>query len=80
MINVNLIEKFFNSDAFETYKAIIDAKIQIDDFQCNVCKYALNTNDSIECDQCLYWSHWKCVNLSEEPPNLWFCPDCNKKS
>ncbi|XP_057340885.1 uncharacterized protein LOC130677957 [Microplitis mediator] len=78
IITDDIIEKFFEPDAYANYKNIIKMKCNSDDWQCKICGSNLNTDYSVECDRCLFWSHWRCVSLTEEPLNEWFCPHCKK--
>ncbi|KAI9139384.1 hypothetical protein BKA69DRAFT_1085969 [Paraphysoderma sedebokerense] len=47
---------------------------------CGVCKLKSTPDPSktIECDECLYWFHWDCLEpaLTELPKNHWYCPSC----
>jgi hypothetical protein len=57
---------------------------------CNIChtscewEPATVGDESIACDTCNCWHHYKCVNLTGQEPFLkrktkWFCPNCSKK-
>ena len=46
-----------------------------------ICKEAEafddNKENSVECDQCLKWFHWGCVDFQEvDDDTRWFCDDC----
>ncbi|XP_057329171.1 uncharacterized protein LOC130670016 [Microplitis mediator] len=69
IITDDIIEKFFEPDAYANYKNIIKMKCNSDDWQSKICGSNLNTDYSVECDRCLFWSHWRCVGLTEEPLN-----------
>ncbi|XP_074099028.1 uncharacterized protein LOC141527441 [Cotesia typhae] len=53
---------------------IVDSFIGTD-WSCDMCHKDLGISESIECDKCLYWSHWDCIDIKEEPSD-WFCPKC----
>lgn len=76
MIQADILKNFFEMNAFNHFKKIIERKRRSVEWTCKMCKGELGTGDSIECDKCLFWSHWTCVNLFEEPANHWFCANC----
>ena len=52
------------------------------DFVCSVCTKMINDEreDSIACDRCLLWSHFKCTSLKKRPKHRkWFCTSCRVK-
>ena len=45
--------------------------------QIKSCFSDLHAYESISCDSCLEWYHWKCVGLSKPPKaKYWFCCFC----
>ncbi|CAG5090679.1 Protein of unknown function, partial [Cotesia congregata] len=78
-IKFEILEEFFEKDAFKSFKKSVSKKRESPHWSCNQCEKDLGTSDSIECDKCLFWSHFVCVDLVQEPPNTWFCPKCKSE-
>lgn len=78
-IKMDIVQDYFEINAFNHLIKVIKRKRESTYWNCKVCENKLGTANSIECDKCLFWCHWICVNLTEEPMNDWFCPDCNKE-
>ncbi|CAD6204162.1 GSCOCG00009894001-RA-CDS, partial [Cotesia congregata] len=76
LITNDLIEKFFEPNAFVVYQKIIENKLVSNNWTCKECQRKLENNNSIECDLCLYWYHWNCVGVTEEIVTEWLCPKC----
>ncbi|XP_044584651.1 uncharacterized protein LOC123265079 [Cotesia glomerata] len=76
-INLNIVQVYFEDDAFQHLNKLIKLKRHNNtNWTCYSCKNNLDTDDSVECDKCLFWNHWACVELTEAPLNDWFCPKC----
>lgn len=79
VIEVKIIKNYFKTGAFTYLKELIEKKRQSTYWSCKMCDSSLGTGDSIECDKCLFWYHWACVNVVEQPEGYWFCPKCTLK-
>ncbi|CAG5100639.1 Similar to TAF3: Transcription initiation factor TFIID subunit 3 (Homo sapiens) [Cotesia congregata] len=76
-IYLNIVQVYFEDDAFQHLNKLIQSKRHNNtNWTCYSCKNNLDTDDSVECDKCLFWNHWACVELTEAPLNDWFCPKC----
>ncbi|RNA33596.1 nucleosome-remodeling factor subunit BPTF [Brachionus plicatilis] len=70
----------FDEDGFEMLRSIIHS---IDtNWFCEKCKCPIfdENHDSIACDYCYKWSHFKCVGISKFKANKldkWFCNQCS---
>lgn len=73
-IELENTEDYFESDAFDYLNKLIKGKRRSDNWTCKTCKNKLGTGNSVECGKCLFWSHWVCVDLLEEPEGYWSCP------
>ncbi|RNA06182.1 hypothetical protein BpHYR1_029388 [Brachionus plicatilis] len=71
---------YFDEDGFEMLRSIIHS---IDtNWFCEKCKCPIvdENHDSIACDYCYKWSHFKCVGISKFKANKldkWFCNPCS---
>ncbi|XP_074110668.1 uncharacterized protein LOC141534920 isoform X2 [Cotesia typhae] len=73
-IEIKIIKEYFERDAFVYLDELIISKKRSDYWTCKICKMELSTSDSVECDKCLFWSHFSCVGLVQEPESYWSCP------
>jgi len=80
-IDINRIQRYFTT---EGWLSLIKMKTMKTDttFFCSTCGKGINdrTQDSIACDRCLLWSHFKCTNLKNKPKKShWYCTSCKTK-
>ena len=81
MVDIHRVEKYFDRDAWLLVLKSSRKKNCID-FVCSVCTKMINDEreDSIACDRCLLWSHFKCTSLKKRPKHRnWFCTSCRVK-
>ena len=81
MVDIHRVEKYFDRDAWLLVLKSSSEKNCID-FVCSVCTKMINDEreDSIACDRCLLWSHFKCTSLKKRPKHRnWFCTSCRVK-
>lgn len=75
-IDFNEIRRFFTDDGWVALSATIAQKRNLGSWTCSVCKKQLHDN-SIGCDACREWLHFKCASLTSVPRNkAWFCRNC----
>ena len=78
LVDVNLVRRYFTTDAWLVVQDVMNKKKQINTWICNICQHDLQESKSIVCEACLEWSHFKCIGLSKQPKtNNWFCRSCN---
>lgn len=84
-VKINLIKKFFTSDAWKLVEEICKVKKQSNDWESPTCKKSLDTivdeesqfKKSVGCDYCLEWYHLKCTGLKQYPrTTYWMCKSC----
>lgn len=78
MVDIHRVQKYFDRNAWFLVLKSSREKNSID-FVCFVCTKVINNecDDSIACDRCLLWSHFKCTSLNKRPKNRnWFCASC----
>jgi len=80
-IDINRIQRYFTTDG---WLHVLKMKAMKNDtsFYCLTCSKGINdsTQDSIACDRCLLWSHFKCTNLKQKPKKShWYCTSCKAK-
>ena len=81
MVDIHRVQKYFDRNAWFLVLKSSREKNSID-FVCSVCTKVINDEceDSIACDRCLLWSHFKCTSLKKQPKNRnWFCTSCRVK-
>ena len=81
MVDIHRVQKYFDRNAWFLVLKSSREKNSID-FVCSVCTKVINDEceDSIACDRCLLWSHFKCTSLKKRPKNRnWFCTSCRVK-
>ncbi|KAH0539962.1 hypothetical protein KQX54_010396 [Cotesia glomerata] len=75
-IELEIIQDYFDKDAFHNLNVLIIKKRKSKYWTCTVCKGELGTSASVECGKYLFWCHWICVGITEDPEYDWFCPNC----
>ena len=81
MVDIHRVQKYFDRNAWFSVLKSSREKNSID-FVCSVCTKVINDKceDSIACDRCLLWSHFKCTSLKKRPKKRnWFCTSCRVK-
>jgi hypothetical protein len=73
--------EYFNDDGFQMLRNVIHTLDS--NWQCGSCngKIVDDNHDSIACDFCFNWVHFKCVGLSKVKASQlkeWFCGNCSK--
>lgn len=68
--------------ALQGLVVIEDAEIDPNEERYCYCNQ-ISFGDMVACEsgtKCLYeWFHYSCVGLTEEPPGVWYCPECAAK-
>jgi len=72
------IASYFSSPAREVVSLIVE-DLQEVDWPCSHCQCVSSASENwVQCDLCLQWSHYRCVELRTKPSSkLWFCDRCN---
>lgn len=74
---IGQIRKYFTFDAWSLVTELIETMQRKGIWTCKSCFSDLHAYESISCDSCLEWYHWKCVGLSKPPKaKYWFCRSC----
>ena len=70
--------KYFTQDGWLTVQNVVEAIKKNPAYYCGSCTLPINDEeDSIQCDSCLVWYHFQCVNLKQRPKcAVWFCRSC----
>ena len=77
---IQTIKRFFTEDAWQMVLAILKIKQEGCTYFCPVCQLEIDdyTDDSIHCNSCLSWIHFRCTGLKKSPKKKqWFCRACN---
>jgi len=75
-VDVHLVRRHFSSDAWLLIESVVKQKAKMT-WTCQTCYHDLHTEQSIVCDSCLLWFHFKCVGLTRQPKSRnWFCRSC----
>ncbi len=71
---IGKIRKYFAFDAWILVIELIEIMQRKGIWTCKSCSSDLHAHESINCDSCLEWHHWKCVGLLKPPKaKYWFC-------
>lgn len=80
-----------DESAAKAKKTKVDEAAQEKVFICKICEAecewepAETKNESLACDKCNGWFHYKCVNIKgteaflKKSASSWFCTGCSKK-
>jgi len=76
-VDIHIVRKYFSSDAWMVVEEVVKLKSKTMVWICHACFHDLHAEESIVCDSCLLWFHFKCVGLSRLPKSKnWFCRSC----
>ena len=76
-VDVCLVRHFFSSDAWTLLEMVLSSKAKEVMWTCKVCHHDLHSEQSIICDACLQWYHFRCIGLKAQPKaRNWFCRSC----
>lgn len=76
-VDIFLVRPLFTQDAWALVEDVYRQKIRKMAWICDTCYRDLDTEESIACDSCLLWQHFKCAGLLTRPKTkTWFCRKC----
>ena len=76
-VDVCLVRPYFSNDAWMLLDSVLKTKAKNVVWTCNVCFHDLHSEQSIICEACLQWSHFRCIGLKTQPKaRHWFCRSC----
>ena len=77
-VDVYLIRKYFTADAWLVIEDVLKQKKGNPTWMCEICHKNLSLDQSIGCDSCLKWFHFKCAGITKYPKKkTWFCRPCH---
>ena len=79
LVDVGIINKFFEEKAFQLFTTIISKKRKENKFICEICsKEALK--DVVQCGSCRVWRHFQCELYDKDIGKYkkWFCSTCSQ--
>ena len=71
--------KYFSRDAWKALSQVMELKKRDTMWYCGRCDCPImdSSENSIVCDCCLVWYHFKCIGLRQSPKSrVWFCRSC----
>jgi len=74
------IQKYFTRDSWKALLHLVEAVKQETVWFCGRCTSIIEDEeeDSIVCESCLKWFHFKCTGLKKAPKvSNWFCRRCH---
>ena len=75
-VEVCLVRKHFTTDAWKVVEGVLELKKANPTWTCQICHKDVECN-SVCCESCLCWYHYKCVGLAAKPKmKNWFCRQC----
>lgn len=76
-VDITLVRKYLSDDAWLLLSDVVGQKKKKMLWKCNMCFSDLHSEQSINCDRCLLWFHFRCVSLTKPPKTKnWFCRAC----
>ena len=78
-VHLDSCKKYFTQDGRLALQNVVKAIQKNPAYYCGSCTHPINDDeeDSIQCDSCLVWYHFKCVILKQKPKSMaWFCRPC----
>ena len=79
-VSLHRVRKYFHAKAWESLLTRVEHRKQNPEWYCAVCHHELGSEESVGCDACLEWYHFKCAGLSHKPKRkVWICRQCHKK-
>ena len=77
-VDIHLVRNHFSQDAWMSVEDVIQRKSDNMVWICHTCLHDLHSEESILCDSCLLWFHFRCVGLTKSPKlKKWFCRACH---
>lgn len=77
-VDIHLVRNHFSQDAWMLVEDVIQRKSDNMMWICHTCSHDLHSEESIICDSCLLWFHFRCVGLTKSPKlKIWFCRACH---
>lgn len=73
-------QKYFSHDAWMAVLQVMESIKKYTVWYCGRCACSISddTEDSIVCDCCLVWYHFKCTGIRQSPKcRVWFCRSCH---
>lgn len=73
------VKKYFTLDGWAAVNNVVDVIKRHPVWYCGQCSLPISdeTEDSVVCDSCLVWHHFKCLGLQNSPRvSVWFCRSC----
>lgn len=72
------IKRYFDSDGWAALQQVVEIKRINPTWICKSCNED-SSNNSICCNRCLEWFHFKCVNVKTTlKKKIWFCSICKE--
>ena len=73
------VQKYFTHDGWAALLHVVEAVKKTPVWYCGRCTNSISddTENSIMCDSCLVWYHFKCTGIKQSPKSkVWFCRFC----
>ena len=75
-VDVNLVRKFFSEEGWMVLQTTPEARKALP-WLCRQCSDDLAAEESVGCESCLHWFHYKYANLKAAPRcKYWYCVAC----
>ena len=74
------VQKYFTHDGWKALLHVVEAVKRETVWYCGRCTNVINDDeeDSIVCESCLVWFHFRCTGLKKAPKaSKWFCRQCH---
>ena len=75
--SIHILKPYLTSLAWNSLKKAILQQKQLAIWNCPFCNLNTASSESIECESCLEWYHFKCVCILKKPKKEWFCDKCH---
>jgi len=78
-VHLQSCKKYFTNDGWLAVENVVEAVKRNPLYYCGRCTSQIDDDqeNSIQCDSCLMWFHYKCANIRQAPKRkTWFCRTC----
>ncbi|XP_047134668.1 uncharacterized protein LOC124812293 [Hydra vulgaris] len=74
---IDILKPYLTNLAWNSLQKSILQQKKLGVWNCPLCTLNTASSESIECESCLEWFHFKCLSISKKPKKEWFCDKCH---
>ena len=78
-VYLNTVRQYCDAAAWLAIESVVDGVKRDGTWYCAACSSTIDSGESVVCECCLQWNHFRCVGLKSLPKaRCWFCTQCKK--